>query len=41
MTEMQKSEANYYDKLQIPLQPTKDNLQMYTYAAFEKVYKNN
>lgn len=38
---MQKIEASYYDKLQIPLQPTKDNLQMYTYAAFEKVIRIN
>jgi len=37
MSELQKIEASYFDKLQIPLQPAKDNLEMYTYLAFEKV----
>ena len=39
MTEMQSLEAKYFDKVQIPLQPTKDNLEMFTYMTFEKVFK--
>ena len=37
MSELRMIESNYFDKLQTPLQPTKDNLEMYTYLAFEKV----
>jgi len=35
---MQMMEANYFDQVQIPLQPTKDNLEMFTYMTFEKVF---
>ena len=38
MSEMQMMEANYFDQVQIPLQPTKDNLEMFTYMTFEKVF---